>query len=104
METFDLSTVNPVAQLIDRGLEKRNIECQDGDGIRHDPIIVLDGCHNALSVSLCVRAVRERYPAFDLWVAFGSGKDKNLESMLAAVLETSDSMIATVSKHFRALG
>jgi folylpolyglutamate synthase/dihydropteroate synthase len=92
METFDLKSL---------GAEGGN------EGDVHDPIIVLDGCHNTLSVNLCVRGLREHYPAqkgYDLWVAFGSGKDKNLDAMLEAVMQTADGMIATVSKHFRALG
>ena len=88
METFDLSKVlKPDSS--------------------HEPVVVIDGSHNALSVDLCVRGLRRRYAAgngFDLWVAFGSGKDKNLESMLEAVMKSTDRMIATVSKHFRAQG
>lgn len=92
METFDLS----------------DTDARDGaEGEGRAPIVVLDGSHNALSVSLCVNGLRERYPSgqgYDLWVAFGSGKDKNLDAMLEAVLRGADNMIATVSKHFRALG
>mmetsp|Transcript_22849 Transcript_22849/g.42653 ORF Transcript_22849/g.42653 Transcript_22849/m.42653 type:complete len:566 (-) Transcript_22849:276-1973(-) len=89
METFDLGAATAA-----------------GEQRSHEPIIVLDGCHNTLSVDLCVRGLRDRYPAkqgYDLWVAFGSGKDKNLDAMLEAVMQSADGMIATVSKHFRAL-
>jgi folylpolyglutamate synthase/dihydropteroate synthase len=102
METFDLADADPDTDTTDTHSGRAPPPAPS-----HAPILVLDGSHNALSVSLCVSGLRERYPAkqgFDLWVAFGSGKDKNLEAMLAAVLQSSDSVIATVSKHFRAQG
>lgn len=83
METFDLT------------------DPKRGDG----PVFVLDGSHNALSVGLSARGVRQQYPSsegFEMWVAFGSGKDKNLDAMLNEVLESTDRFIASTSKHFRA--
>jgi hypothetical protein len=67
--------------------------------------VIIDGCHNGASVELFMADLRRLYPPshYELWVLVGMGKDKNVDSMLSAILDTADQLIFAKSRHFRAL-
>lgn len=64
--------------------------------------VVLDGSHNDDSVEKFMQALRGSYD--NVWVLFGTGKDKNALSMLELVGRYADIVIPVQAKHYRAMG
>jgi folylpolyglutamate synthase/dihydropteroate synthase len=67
--------------------------------------VVIDGCHNGLSMETFLAGLRESYPIsmWDIWVLVGVGLDKNVDSMLSSISEWADRVIPVQSRHFRAM-
>ena len=66
--------------------------------------IVLDGSHNDDSVHKFLQFLRAADKDEEVWVLFGTGKDKNAASMLQIVAHGSDKVIPVRAKHYRAAG
>lgn len=65
--------------------------------------VVLDGCHNGDSVEQFLKSLRKNYKNDLLLIIFGAGVEKCLDDMLNHILELSDQIVLTQSKHFRAM-
>jgi dihydrofolate synthase / folylpolyglutamate synthase len=63
--------------------------------------VILDGSHNEDSVKQFIQGVKHRYPNRPVYLIFGGGHEKNLDSMLRVVVRDSDGLVLTVSSHFR---
>lgn len=67
--------------------------------------VIVDGCHNGVSVEYFMTDLRALYPEskFDLWVIVGMGKDKNVDTMMSHIQQISNKIILSKSRHFRAM-
>lgn len=65
--------------------------------------VVLDGCHNGLSVQKFLEGLRHQYKGKAIKVLFGAGHEKCLRDMLNVVLSASDKVTMVQSKHFKAM-
>jgi folylpolyglutamate synthase/dihydropteroate synthase len=64
--------------------------------------VVLDGSHNDDSVQKFLQALRSSYD--EVWVLFGTGKDKNALTMMDLVGSAADVVIPVQARHYRAMG
>ena len=70
--------------------------------VRQNPPIVLDSAHNGDSMEKLVASLDEYFPGLPFVLVFGCSADKQLSSMLDAILSRVDEVIATQSLHPRA--
>jgi len=70
--------------------------------LRQNPPIVLDSAHNGDSMEKIVASLDEYFPGLPFVLVFGCSADKQLSSMLDAILPRVDEVIATQSLHPRA--
>ncbi len=60
-----------------------------------DPILIVDAAHNVASISALLTAIQEYYPPGPLTMIFACSKDKDVELMLAQILERADRVVLT---------
>ncbi len=70
--------------------------------VRQKPPIVLDSAHNGDSMEKLVATMDEYFPGLPFVLVFGCSADKQLSSMLEAILPRVNQVIATQSLHPRA--
>ncbi len=70
--------------------------------VRQNPPIVLDSAHNGDSMEKLAASLDEYFPGLPFVLVFGCSADKQLDSMLEAILPRVDAVIATQSLHPRA--
>ena len=70
--------------------------------VRQNPPIVLDSAHNGDSMEKLVASLDAYFPGLSFVLVFGCSADKQLNSMLEAILPRVESVIATQSLHPRA--
>ena len=70
--------------------------------VRQNPPIVLDSAHNGDSMEKLVASLDEYFPGLPFVLVFGCSADKQLSSMLDAILPRVAEVIATQSLHPRA--
>jgi len=70
--------------------------------LRHHPIIVLDGAHNAYSMKILVGAVQELFSYEKCHIIFGTSCDKDIPGMALELRSIADQVIITSSNHPRA--
>jgi dihydrofolate synthase/folylpolyglutamate synthase len=70
--------------------------------VRESPPIVLDSAHNGDSMENLVASLDEYFPGLPFVLVFGCSADKQLDSMLEAILPRVEDVIATQSLHPRA--
>jgi dihydrofolate synthase / folylpolyglutamate synthase len=66
------------------------------------PMVVVDGAHNAYSISKLVQAVKEYFHYKICFVIFGTSCDKDIPGMAQELRHLSDHIIVTSSSHPRA--
>jgi dihydrofolate synthase/folylpolyglutamate synthase len=71
--------------------------------IRHSPMVLLDGAHNAGGASTLARALREEFSYKKLIFIFGVLKDKDYKAMLKKLLPLGDRLILTSPDTERAM-
>ncbi len=63
--------------------------------ICHDPLVVIDGSHNADSAQKLVESMRTLYPKTDFTIVLGCVKGKDAEGIFQALLQLSNDFILT---------
>jgi dihydrofolate synthase / folylpolyglutamate synthase len=67
------------------------------------PRVLLDGAHNVDSTRRMLEAVKRHFRFSDLIVVFGSSSDKDVQGMLAEIVQESSCLILTRAEHPRAM-
>jgi dihydrofolate synthase/folylpolyglutamate synthase len=70
--------------------------------ISEAPLILLDGAHNPAGMQMLVRTLQEDFSSHRLVVVLGVLKDKDLKTMVSAIVPISDVVIVTKSGNPRA--
>lgn len=70
--------------------------------VRQNPPVVLDSAHNGDSMEKLAASLDEYFPGLPFVLVFGCSADKQLDSMLEAILPRVDEVVATQSLHPRA--
>ena len=70
--------------------------------LSYEPIVLLDGAHNAAGMNMLVTSLRNDFSFNNLIMIVGILKDKNIEEMLKSLLEISNIIIFTQSENPRA--
>jgi dihydrofolate synthase/folylpolyglutamate synthase len=70
--------------------------------ISEEPLILLDGAHNPAGMDMLVKTLQEDFSMHHLVVVFGVLKDKDLNTMVSAIVPISDVIIVTKSCNSRA--
>ena len=68
-----------------------------------DPLVLVDGAHNADGIATLVAALHEEFPTIRWQVVFGVMGDKNLEAMLGHLEPVTEGIIATAAQSDRAV-
>lgn len=71
--------------------------------LRQKPWLVADGAHNADSARRLMKALRQHFDFKRLTLIFGASADKNVADMAAELAPFPDTVIATTSRHPRAV-
>jgi dihydrofolate synthase/folylpolyglutamate synthase len=71
--------------------------------VRNDPLVILDGAHNAASSQVLSDTVKELFPQRKVTMIVGFSQEKDINGMCAQFNRIADSVIATRSNHPRAL-
>ncbi|MFA5375471.1 MAG: folylpolyglutamate synthase/dihydrofolate synthase family protein [Dehalococcoidia bacterium] len=71
--------------------------------IRDEPIVLVDGAHNADSARRLSEAIKEYIRYDDMILVIGASSDKDIKGMLVELAPLADKIIATKSTHPRAL-
>ena len=71
--------------------------------LRHDPLVLVDGAHNADSVRRLRESIEEYIRYDDMILVIGASSDKDIRGMLVELAPLADKIIATKSTHPRAL-
>ncbi|TAK11470.1 MAG: bifunctional folylpolyglutamate synthase/dihydrofolate synthase [Anaerolineae bacterium] len=66
------------------------------------PPFILDGAHNAYSVQILVKTLREHFPGQPLALLFGASSDKDIAGMFAELLPETTWLLPVQSAHPRA--
>ena len=67
-----------------------------------DPLLVIDGAHNAYSLRTMASSVKKYFKYRNLIVIFGASSDKDIDGMARVLAEFADYIILTASSHPRA--
>ncbi len=70
--------------------------------LSYEPIVLLDGAHNAAGMNMLVTSLRNDFSFNNLIMIVGILRDKNIEEMLKSLLEISHIIIFTQSENPRA--
>jgi len=70
--------------------------------LSYEPIVLLDGAHNAAGMKMLVTSLRNDFSFNNLIMIVGILKDKNIEEMLKSLIEISNIIIFTQSENPRA--
>jgi dihydrofolate synthase/folylpolyglutamate synthase len=68
-----------------------------------NPIVLLDGAHNADGVATLVDSISEEFPSASWNVVFGVMGDKNLDAMLDHLRPITHGVVATAARSDRAV-
>jgi dihydrofolate synthase/folylpolyglutamate synthase len=71
--------------------------------LRKDPPLVVDCAHNDDSVTKLVATLREWFPGRRWTVILGASRDKDVPGMLRALAPVTEGLVATQSRHSRAM-
>jgi len=71
--------------------------------VKNEPIIILDGAHNHIGITLLVETLKNDFEYNKLIFIIGILKDKNIKSMIPPINQNSDYIITTQSNNDRAL-
>jgi dihydrofolate synthase/folylpolyglutamate synthase len=71
--------------------------------LRKNPLVVIDGAHNAYSMKLLGVALRRYFRFARLFMVFGASSDKDIDGMVAEIKSFADGVIFTGSGHPRAV-
>jgi len=63
--------------------------------LRHSPYLVIDGAHNAYSMEVLAREIKDIFDYERLILIFGVNRDKDIKGMLDAIVPLSDEIIFT---------
>jgi dihydrofolate synthase/folylpolyglutamate synthase len=72
--------------------------------LKREPIVVVDGAHNAYSMNKLVAAIKKYFDFKRCLVIFGTSSDKDISGMAQELQRLSHSFIVTSSSHPRAAG
>ena len=72
--------------------------------ISEEPTILLDGAHNPAGMNMLKKTLKEDFEYERLILVIGILEDKDIHSMLSAIIPHSDVVIATKSQNARACG
>ncbi len=70
--------------------------------LRHQPIVVVDGAHNAYSVNKLIEAVKKYFKYDKCFIIFGTSCDKDIPGMAQELASFTPHIIVTSSTHPRA--
>lgn len=69
--------------------------------LAENPVMIVDGAHNAASVDAVVRTLQEQYPSRSLTLVFGCAADKDVRGMLPLLAAAADHVIFTRAANTR---
>lgn len=70
--------------------------------LSHEPMVVVDGAHNAYSMSKLVESIKSYFPKKRSLVIFGTSCDKDITGMVRQIKTLKGNIIVTSSSHPRA--
>jgi len=70
--------------------------------LSHEPMVVVDGAHNAYSMRKLVESIRNHFTCNRCFVIFGTSCDKDIPGMAQELRPLTDNIIITSSSHPRA--
>ncbi len=70
--------------------------------VSDSPLIILDGAHNCYAMRMLSKSIKQRYPDKKLILVLGIMKDKDIKSILGAIVPKSDYVIYTRPVYSRA--
>jgi dihydrofolate synthase/folylpolyglutamate synthase len=71
--------------------------------LQRDPPLIVDCAHNGDSVAKLVAALKEWFPGQSWTFVLGASNDKDVSGMLRALAPLADRLLATQSRHLRAM-